>query len=100
MISPPMATSAAALHQRVGLAGRLDLPRRVTLSAAGAVLVIVALLLAFIGWNGTRIFFDGGASVVGVLGATWAPTDGVFGILPFILGTLGVMVVAALIAAP
>ncbi len=100
MASPPLAVTTASLHQRLGLAARLDLPRRFTFAAAGAVLVIVALLLVFIGWNGTRILVDGGSSIAGILGATWAPSDGVFGILSFILGTIGVMVVAAVIAAP
>ncbi len=100
MASPPPAASIALLHQRPGVASRLDLPRRTTLAAAGAIVVIVGLLLAFIGWNGTRIFTDGGSTIPGILEATWAPSDGVFGILPFILGTVGVMVVAALIAAP
>jgi phosphate transport system permease protein len=97
MASPPVVVN---LHQPLTLAGRLDLPRRFTLAAAAVVVVIVGLLLAFIGWNGTQIFTDTGQSIFAVLGPRWAPTDGVFGILPFILGTFGVMVVAAVIAAP
>jgi len=97
MASPPVAVN---LHQPLTLSGRLDLPRRFTLAAAAIVVIIVGLLLAFIGWNGTQVFTDTGQSISAILGPTWAPTDGVFGILPFILGTLGVMVVAALIAGP
>ena len=102
MANPPIAAPPAALHQRVGLVGRLDLPKRVTFAAAAMVVVLVALLLAFIGVNGTKIFAVPGQSIGTILGPTWAPssTPAIFGILPFILGTLGVMIVAAIIAAP
>src|SRR4029079_15533416 len=55
-----------------------------------------------IGVNGVQLFTTTGVPVGDVLGATWSPSSDpqVFGILPFILGTVGVMVVAAIIAAP
>ena len=98
----PVATAPRALRQPLGLVARLDIPRRVTLVAAGLAVLLVAMLLAFIGWNGTQIFTAGGASLADVFGPTWSPssTPAVFGILPFVLGTLGVMIVAAVIAAP
>ena len=102
MASPSAATPAATLHQPLGVAGRLDLPRRFTLLAAASVVVLVGLLLAFIAWNGTQIFTVTGLSIFDLLGPTWSPSSEpqVFGVLPFILGTFGVMIVAAAIAAP
>jgi phosphate transport system permease protein len=87
-----------------GLRARLDLPRAVTFAGAALVLLVVALLLGFITWNGIQLFTVSGVPVPQVLSPTWQPdpTSGVttFGLLPFILGTLGVMAVAAIIAAP
>jgi phosphate transport system permease protein len=84
------------------LSERLDVPRRVTLVAAALVIILVGLLLAFIGWNGIQIFVATGLAPSAILSPTWSPssTPAEFGILPFILGTFGVMVVAALVAAP
>jgi phosphate transport system permease protein len=84
------------------LSERLDVPRRVTLVAAALVIILVGLLLAFIGWNGIQIFVATGLAPSEILSPTWSPssTPAEFGILPFILGTFGVMVVAALVAAP
>ena len=84
------------------LGERIDVPRRVTLIAAGLVVVLVGLLLLFIGLNGIQLFTVSGVPIGDIFGATWSPSSDpqVFGILPFILGTLGVMVVAAVIAAP
>jgi phosphate transport system permease protein len=81
---------------------RIDLPRRVTLAAAGLVVVLVGLLLLFIGINGIQLFTASGVAVGDVFGPTWSPSSDPqeFGILPFIIGTVGVMVVAAIIAAP
>ena len=102
MAQSPVAAPSLGLHQQPSLAGRLDLPKRFTFAAAAVVLVLVALLLSFVGWNGTQVFTVPGQSVGTLLGPTWSPsgTPAEFGILPFILGTLGVMVVAAIIAAP
>jgi phosphate transport system permease protein len=102
MADLPLAVTASALRPPQGLAARLDVPRRVTLVAAGLVVLIVGLLLLFIGWNGIQIFTATGASLTDVFAPIWSPsaTPARFGILPFILGTLGVMVVAAVIAAP
>src|SRR6476469_339970 len=102
MANLPLAATPSALRPPQGLAARLDVPRRVTLGAAGLVVLLVGLLLAFIGWNGIQIFTATGASLGDVFAPLWQPsaTPAKFGILPFVLGTLGVMVVAALIAAP
>jgi phosphate transport system permease protein len=102
MADLPLAVTASALRPPQGIAARLDVPRRVTLCAAGLVVVLVGLLLLFIGWNGIQIFTATGASLTDVFAPIWSPsaTPAKFGILPFVLGTLGVMVVAAIIAAP
>jgi phosphate transport system permease protein len=102
MADLPLAVTASALRPPQGIAARLDIPRRVTLVAAGLVVLIVGLLLAFIGWNGIQIFTATGASLTDIFAPIWSPsaTPAQFGILPFVLGTLGVMVVAAIIAAP
>ena len=83
---------------------RIDLPRRVTVLAAGLVVVIVGLLLAFIGSRGLTLFVASGVSPLEILSPTWAPNPenppNTFGLLPFILGSVGLMLVAAVIAAP
>ncbi|HLX34933.1 MAG TPA: phosphate ABC transporter permease subunit PstC [Candidatus Limnocylindrales bacterium] len=84
---------------------RLDLPKRVTLASAALVVVLVAVLLAFIVWNGVQLFAHSGVPVLQVLSATWQPDNTlqqpvIFGLLPFILGTLSVMALAAVIATP
>lgn len=94
--------TSRSLHRPLAVRERLDVPRRVTLVAAGLVVVLVTLLLAFIGWNGIQIFTVTGASPADILSTRWSPSaePAAFGILPFVLGTIGVMVVAAIIAAP
>ena len=93
-----------SLRRAVSRWERFDVPRRVTLVAAVAVVVLVGLLLGFIGWNGIQVFTDAHIPLSELLGSIWAPGDAgdqtSFGLLPFILGTLGVMAVAAVIAAP
>jgi phosphate transport system permease protein len=92
-----------SLRRPASLTERLDLARRVTVLAAGLVVFLVLLLLVFIAWNGIQIFTRSGIPVGEVLSTRWAPdssTDVSFGVLPFVAGTLAVMVVAALIATP
>ncbi len=82
---------------------RVDVPRRVTLAAAILVLLLVALLLSFITWNGLQLFITSHVPLDRVISTTWNPDNGAdttFGILPFVAGTLGVMLVAAVIATP
>lgn len=83
---------------------RLDPARRITFAAAAVVIALVGLLLAFIAWNGIQLFLASHVPLLEVLDATWQPdaTSGAttFGLLPFILGTLGVMLVAAVISTP
>ena len=87
-----------------GLRARFDLPRAVTFAGAALVVVVVGLLLFFIAWNGIQLFTVSGVPLLQVLTGTWQPdpTSGAinFGLLPFILGTLGIMAVAAVIATP
>jgi phosphate transport system permease protein len=97
------ATRSVTLHRAATLGERLDLARRVTVAAAGLVVLMVLLLLAFVVWNGTKIFFRSGIPLTEVLSTRWAPdssTDISFGVLPFVAGTLAVMVLAAIIATP
>jgi phosphate transport system permease protein len=97
-------TSQSLIGRTPGLRARLDLPRRITFGAAGIVVLLVGLLLAFIAWNGIQLFTTSHVPLLQVLDATWQPdassgaTD--FGLLPFILGTLGVMLLAAVISTP
>ena len=102
MADLPLAVAPSSLRQPLSLSARIDVPRRVTLLAAGLVVLLVGLLLTFIGWNGIQIFTDTHASLADIFSATWSPsaTPAAFGILPFVFGTLGVMIVAAIIAAP
>ncbi len=83
---------------------RLDLPRRVSFAAAGAVVAIVGLLLAFIAWNGIQLFAHSGVPILQVLTASWQPDPTSpptnYGLLPFIVGTLAVMALAAVVATP
>jgi phosphate transport system permease protein len=91
------------LHRSASLGERLDPARRVSAAAAGIVVLMVLLLLAFVAWNGTQIFIRSGIPIGEVLSTRWAPdssTDVSFGVLPFVLGTLAVMVLAAVIATP
>ena len=65
--------------------------------------LLVALLLFFILSNGIALFTASHVSLSSVINTNWNPDAGAqttFGILPFVTGTLGVMLVAALIATP
>ena len=97
--------AAAPLRRPTTLRERLDLPRRTTLVAAAAVVLLVALVLGFITWNGVQLFTSSHVAITEIFAPTWEPDPSTlpaptFGLLPFILGTLGVMAVAALISTP
>jgi phosphate transport system permease protein len=100
LTSPTSAFSA--VEQSLG--SRYDLPRRITFLAAGVVIASVMLLLAFIAWNGIQLFTVSGVPVGQIFSTIWQPDPGsgetIFGLLPFIAGTIGVMLVAAVIATP
>jgi len=104
MTDAPLAIGISPLSRPLTLGERLDLPRRVTLAAAGLVVLTVGLLLAFIAWNGIQLFTTSGVPVGQVLSPIWQPDADsgptTFGLLPFILGTLAVMVVAAILSTP
>ncbi len=105
MTNAAASLAATPMARPATLRERLDLPKRVTLAAAAVVVLLVGLLLSFIAWNGIQIFTDAGVPLGQIFSTTWSPTEDVgevanFGILPFIAGTLGVMVVAAAIATP
>jgi phosphate transport system permease protein len=93
-----------ALARRLTLPERLDAPRRVTFGAAAAVVAIVGALLGFIAWNGVQLFARSGVPLPQILSTTWQPDPTSpltsYGLLPFVLGTVGVTVVAALVSAP
>jgi phosphate transport system permease protein len=91
------------LRATPGLLERIDVPRRVVFLAAASMVAIVALLLAFIAWQGIQLFVKDGVSVGTVFSSTWNPlADGgpQFGILPFIAGTIAVTAGALLISTP
>ena len=96
-------TVPVSLRRRASLGERLDAARRVTVSAAGLVVFLVFLLLGFIAWNGIQIFVHSHIPIGDVVSPQWTPSSSVdvkFGVLPFVFGTLGVMVVAAMISTP
>ena len=98
------ALPASGLRARPGLLDRIDLPRRVVFGAASSMILIVALLLVFIAWQGIQLFIADHVPVGQILSPTWQPdaTSGPtnFGILPFIAGTVFVTGVALLISTP
>jgi phosphate transport system permease protein len=98
------ANRIAGLRAKPGLAERIDLPRRVVFVAAASMIGIVALLLAFITWQGLQLFLKDGVPVTQIFSSTWQPDstspDVTFGLLPFIAGTLFVTAVALMISTP
>jgi len=81
---------------------RLEIQRRIVLVAAVSMVLMVALLLFFIFWQGIQLFLVNGVTLADILSTRWAPDSATpsYGILPFIAGTIGVTAVAVLIAAP
>jgi len=95
--------AVSTLRRPLTLGERIDAARRTTLLAAGIVILLVFLLLGFITYNGVQIWTSSGFSFAAVFNTVWNPSstnNPSFGIFPQLLGTLGVMVVAAVIAAP
>ena len=90
------------LRVRPAFRDRLDLPRRVVFVAALSMVGIVFILLGFIAWQGIQLFVQNGVPISSVLSPTWSPEDAPvsFGILPFVLATIGVTGVAVLISTP
>jgi phosphate transport system permease protein len=100
-----VAASAPSLTQeRTGIRDRIDGARTITLGAAGIVIVLVIILLGYIAYNGVQLFIDSKVPLAEIFTARWQPdqtgTNPNYGMLPFIFGTLGVMVVAAIISTP
>jgi phosphate transport system permease protein len=98
------ATRIVSLRAAPGLRERLDLPRRTTFIAAASTVGVVALLLIFIVWQGIQLFIRHGVPVTDIFSSTWQPDkasgDVVFGLLPFIMGTILVTALALLISTP
>jgi len=91
------------LRARPGLRDRIDLPRRIVFAAAASTIVLVALLLIFISWQGIALFVRDGYAVTDVLSPVWDPlAEGrpQFGLLPFIGGTIAVTGLALLFSTP
>ena len=59
----------------------------------------VALIFLFVGWRGWPIFTDYGAFAF-LTGAVWNPTEGLYGILPLVWGSVLVMGGALLLGTP
>ncbi|MEA2609119.1 MAG: phosphate transport system permease protein, partial [Chloroflexota bacterium] len=95
-------SAPTGLQRALTVRERLDLPRRFTLLAAITVVLFVGLLLAFVGWNGIQLFIDARQPLTSIISTEWSITSTPphYGMLPFIAGTIGVMVVAAGIATP
>jgi phosphate transport system permease protein len=97
-------TAPSSLQRQDTTNERVDFPRRITFLGAGLVVVLVGLLLVYIAYNGVQLFTKSGVPLADVFYPTWQPDPAspptTYGMLPFILGTLGVMLVAALIATP
>jgi phosphate transport system permease protein len=96
-------TRLTTLRAAPGLRERIDLPRRVVFLAAASMIGIVALLLAFIAWQGIQLFVKDGVSVGTIVSPTWNPladNGPQFGLLPFIAGTVLVTVGALVISTP
>jgi phosphate transport system permease protein len=89
-------------HRGRSWAERIDLPRRVTFAAAALVVLLVAVLLGFITWNGIQVFLHSHVPLDNLFSTRWQPLADpqAFGILPFVAGTAGVTIVAAVIATP
>ncbi|HTS14692.1 MAG TPA: phosphate ABC transporter permease subunit PstC [Candidatus Sulfotelmatobacter sp.] len=94
--------SLEGLRARPSLRARLDLPRRVVFLAAASMVAIVAVLLGFILWRGLQLFLADGVSPSVLLNPTWTPENdpASFGLLPFILGTIGVTAIGLVISTP
>jgi phosphate transport system permease protein len=58
-------------------------------------LILLAIQLTI---SGSEVFRTFGASFI--TGTTWDPVDGIYGALPYIIGTLGAALIAVLLAAP
>ena len=101
-VATTSASRSASLRGNESTLQRIDLPRRLTSIAAGVVILLVFLLLAFITWNGLQIFLHSGVPLSNILSTTWDPADSPqqFGLFPFIAGTAGIMLVAAIISTP
>jgi phosphate transport system permease protein len=87
----------------VSLAERLDVPRRVVFIAAVSMVLLVVAILGFIAWNGIQIVLVNGIPLNEIFSTTWNPgseKNPMYGIVPFIAGTIGVTAIAVIIAAP
>ena len=95
-------SAPVSLHRALTFRERLDLPRRITLVAAIVVVAFVGMLLLFVGWNGIQLFVDSHLPLSTIVSTEWSITSTPphYGILPFIAGTLAVMIVAAIISTP
>jgi len=91
-----------SLRTTRSLRERLDVQRRIVLVAAVSMVLMVAVLLLFIFWQGIQLFLVNGLTLGDILNTRWAPDSAnpSYGILPFVAGTIGVTAVAVLIAAP
>ena len=98
-----MITIGTSIRRPTTLRERIDFPRRITfLGAAAVVDPGRGLLLAWVVSNGIQLFTASGIPLAQILSPTWDPdpsagTAPTYGLLPFILGTLGVMFVAAIV---
>lgn len=101
MTAPAQSLASA----KPGLRARLDLPHRITQTAAALTIAIVALILVFITWRGVQLFLQTNTPIWQIFTQPWQPDPTSsrpvnFGLLPFIVGTLEIFVGAAILSAP
>jgi len=94
------AAPASSLRVSPRFLDRFDLPKRITLAAAGSMIAIVVVLLAFISWQGIQLFVSNGFSLSVLTQTTWDADTNQYGMLTFIAGSIAVVAVTLLIAAP
>jgi phosphate transport system permease protein len=99
MADPSTRASASIMASR----DRRDYPKGIVFVAALSMVVLLLVVLGYISWNGIQLFIASGVSPLEVLGGAWRPDSEAhptYGILAFILGTIGVTAIAIAVAAP
>jgi len=73
--------------------------RHIFIASASCMALIILSIIVFVGWQGVRTFSEVGPMEF-FLSAKWDPTEGQYGALSFIVGSLAVTVLAILFGAP
>ena len=98
------AAQSNSLRTAPGIMEKVDLPHRTVFIAAASMIALVVLLLGFIAWYGVQLFVRDHVPIGQIFSQTWQPDamngPTVFGLLPFMLGTVFVTALAVLISTP